>query len=323
MLKRRLCDAEFTWKLACEGPLLIADGRYEKEKSKEGEKEKSFPDKIFISRARSREEIRSKVRWDTPPQLSFYVPGTSLRGPFRAQAERILRSLLGDDGACDPFDMETEDPPRSCSKRLEVRRQDVPYAAICPACRLFGCAGAASRVQIADADIGGSFKSVYRDMIGIDRFTGGAYSGAKMRFHVLEDTAFETTVSVRNFELWQIGLLAYVFRDFTEGLVSIGFGKSKGFGQIRGEVTKVKLTYPAGRADGRVHHLGSLCPQDRENYDLAPDDPASVSLNELPASWPSLYKSYEVTDIGAFWRVVAPSFNAFVERREAARAETE
>ena len=46
MLKRRLCDAAFTWKLACEGPLLIADGRYEKEKEKEVEK--GFPDKVFV-----------------------------------------------------------------------------------------------------------------------------------------------------------------------------------------------------------------------------------------------------------------------------------
>lgn len=315
MLKRRLCDAAFAWKLACEGPLLIADGRYEKEKEREGEK--GFPDKVFISRARSRDEIRSKVRRDAPPQLPFYVPGTSLRGPFRAQAERILRSLLGEDGACDPFDMEAEDPPRSCSKRLDAARHAVPYAAVCPACRLFGCAGAASRIQIADADVGGSFRSVYRDMIGIDRFTGGVHSGANMRFHALENTAFETTVTVRNFELWQLGLLAYVFRDFADGLVSIGFGKSKGFGQVRGEVKAVTLSYPAGRADGRVHHLGSLCPGERAEYDLAPDEPASVPLRELPASQPSLYKTYEVTDLDAFWRAVAPAFNGFVERRAA------
>ena len=30
MLKRRLCEARFTWRLSCEGPLLIADGRYER-----------------------------------------------------------------------------------------------------------------------------------------------------------------------------------------------------------------------------------------------------------------------------------------------------
>jgi hypothetical protein len=30
MLKRKLCEARFEWKLTCKGPLLIADGRYEK-----------------------------------------------------------------------------------------------------------------------------------------------------------------------------------------------------------------------------------------------------------------------------------------------------
>lgn len=321
MLKRRLCDAAFTWKLTCEGPLLIADGRYDKEKEREGEK--GFPDKVFISRARSGDEIRSKVRRDVPPQLPFYVPGTSLRGPFRAQAERILRSLLAEEGACDPFDMES-DPPRSCSKLLDGKKHAFPYAAACPACKLFGCTGTASRVQIGDADVGGSFRSVYRDMIGIDRFTGGVHSGANMRFHALENTAFETTVAVRNFELWQLGLLAYVFRDFAEGLVAIGFGKSKGFGQVKGEVKAVTLSYPAGRADGKVQHLGSLCPaEERTAYGLAPFDAARAPLTEASTPQPSLYKTYAVADLAAFWAAVAPAFNDFAERRAAGQESSE
>ena len=48
MLKRRLCEARLTWRLSCEGPLLIADGRYEKKKTDDRGK---LPDKVFISRA--------------------------------------------------------------------------------------------------------------------------------------------------------------------------------------------------------------------------------------------------------------------------------
>lgn len=311
MLKRRLCEASFTWKLKCDGPLLIADGRYEKKKDEPND----YPQKVFISHARDAEEIRATVRRGAPLQLSFYVPGTSLRGPFRSQAERILRSLLSEGGACDPFDMQS-DPPRSCSKLLDSRRPSYPYAEACPACKLFGCTATASRIQFADAGITGS--SIYRDMIGIDRFTGGAYSGAKMRFHVLEGSTFQVAVAVRNFELWQLGLLAYVFRDFEDGLVPIGFGKSKGFGQVKGSVEKVMLTYPAGRCDGlKVEHLGSLCHE--PIYGLQPFEPPVVPLTRVADRGLSLFETFEVGDVHQFWSAVAPAFNDFITGRSIAQ----
>ena len=33
MLKRKLCEAVFEWELSCDGPLLIADGRYQAPKN--------------------------------------------------------------------------------------------------------------------------------------------------------------------------------------------------------------------------------------------------------------------------------------------------
>lgn len=209
----------------------------------------------------------------------LYIPGSSLRGAIRSELERMIPELgLG---------------LRSCTLFLADESKD--------ACLTASMA-----------------KQMYRDMIGIDRFTGGVHSGANMRFHALEGTTFETTVSVRNFELWQLGLLAYVFRDFAEGLVSIGFGKSKGFGQVKGEVKAVTLSYPSGRADGKVQHLGSLCPPEEcAGYGLAPFDALSVPMTELPVPQPSLYKTYAVADLDLFWQAAAPAFNDFVEKRAA------
>src|SRR5947209_13837609 len=118
MLKRRLCEARFTWRLRCEGPLLIADGRYEKEKDKG-----KSPDKVFVSRASQKEMKRKVAEVQTAEdlRLPFYVPGTSLRGPVRAQAERILRTVIASDpprSACDPFQNEPG-ATQSCSKRLD------------------------------------------------------------------------------------------------------------------------------------------------------------------------------------------------------------
>jgi CRISPR-associated RAMP protein (TIGR02581 family) len=320
MLKRKLCEAVFTWELRCEGPLLIADGRYEKPASQTN---KHYPDKMFISMADMEKEVLRSVRANSakaPESLPFYVPGTSLRGPFRGQAERIIRSLLPEDAksgmtACDPFEQDSENKPDtlSCSKRLEqvpVRK----YWAACPACKLFGCAGLASRIVFEDSKIQ-SYHSAYRDMIGIDRFTGGVYSSANMRFHVLEDATFSTKVMVTNFELWQLGLIAYVFQDFADELVPVGFGKTKGFGRVQGRVSEIILTYPVGKADGKIEHLGTLAATEQEHYDFDPAPAPPCGLEKQPNIGLSLYETFKVQDLDAFWVTVAPAFNTFLQAR--------
>lgn len=320
MLKCTLCQAKFEWTLTCEGPLLIADGRYEQPETI-GEAEKGkFPNKLFVSHNPTTDfKDRNKLHDPDGLKLRYYVPGTSLRGPFRAQAERIIRSLLPETArppltACDPFDMD-EKTLGSCSKLLDITQAKVPYAAACPACKLFGCTATASRVQFADADIRPGCRSVYRDMIGIDRFTGGAYPGAKMRTHALENTSFSTSVTVTNFELWQLGLLAYVFRDFADKLVPIGFGKTKGFGIVEGAVTKVTLTYPSSKAEAKIHHLASLAPEEIPHYGLEEVDAPPFSQWAEEAGGLGLYKTFTVANIEALWAAVAPAFNSFITAR--------
>lgn len=325
MLKKRLCVATFRWSLACDGPLLIADGRYQKEKKQEKD-----PDKVFISRA-SEAAVVARVKALRTGQgeleLPFYVPGTSLRGPLRSQAELIVRSLAPGDAeaprtACDPFEDGEENPAsKSCSARMDQMRPEVPYEAACPACKLFGCTGTASRVQLADADLEPGYRSVMRDMIGIDRFTGGVYSGANMRFHALEGARFTAAVVVRNFELWQLGLLAYVFRDFASGEVAIGFGKSKGFGRVEGRVEEVTLTYPAGRAEGHVEHLGSLASAgERERYGLDGAAAPACALEPTAGGGWSLYESFRVADLEGFQAAAAAAFNRYLAERFNAEA---
>lgn len=326
MLKRRLCEATFKWRLKCEGPLLIKDGRYTKY---EGEKEDRFPDCLFMSHAGKEEldKIAGKCN-DRPPDMSFFVPGTSIRGPFRALAERIIRSLLPENAspgltACDPFEQDRDNHIQTlgCSTRLESEADiQSKYAAVCPACKLFGCAGLASRIQFTDADIEQGYRSIYRDMIGIDRFTGGVYKGgdsgggANMLFHLLENTAFTTTITVINFELWQLGLMAYVFRDFEQGLAPIGFGKSKGFGRVKGSLEEIILTYPA--VYEHIEHMGSLMNSETERTYYGIEEYNAPCFDHFKAreTTLSLYQNLEVskTNTFAFLKTVAPAFNDYV-----------
>lgn len=325
MLKRRLCEARFEWHLKCDGPLLIADGRYKQPEADNEQDKGKFPDKLFISHNDPKDfNQRWKLADPGRLKLKYYVPGTSLRGPFRSQAERIIRSLAPEGAAppltaCDPFDMEAPEDrdPESCSKRLEKSAPEYPYKRACPACKLFGCTGTASRIHFEDADIKDGYYSVYRDMIGIDRFTGGVYSGANMRFHALENSSFRpTTVTVLNFELWQLGLLAYVFRDFEQGLVPIGFGKTKGFGLVTGKIQRITLSYPKARCDGKsIPHLGCLVSaEERSSYGFHDEPAVKFDLFTKKGTGPlGLYDAYDLEDCDAFWHIVAPIFDRFID----------
>lgn len=327
MLKRKLCEAVFTWELECEGPLLIADGRYKQPIAKNDDEKGAYPTALFISRQNPDTLGSNALKKPADLKLPYYVPGTSLRGPFRAQAERIIRTLAMENAmppytACDPFEQGDSKTLRSCSKCLE-KEFESKYKKACPACKLFGAAGLASRIIFTDATIP-KYNSVYRDMIGIDRFTGGAYTGggegggAKMRLHVLENTLFTTTITVTNFELWQLGLLAYVFRDFQDGLVPIGYGKTKGFGRVKGKVTGIMFAYPVGMNAGRtLHHLGSLASKEEvvsygldstlvQEFALQPPEPGRLQL----------YEVFKTDDFDTLAQRVTQVFNTFMNTRK-------
>ncbi len=184
-----------------------------------------------------------------------FIPGSSLKGVMRSYAEKITRTLRQrkNPACCNPFEKDTSKPDRACSSYFEEykNKKDIKklhateaYKMSCLICRLFGSTENASRLMIRDAYLknGCDTRIEKRSGVGIDRFTGGVASGP-FELGVVSNAEFETQIYIRNFELWQLGLLAYVFKDFEDGFVSIGYGKSRGFGKVIGKVNKVELRY--------------------------------------------------------------------------------
>jgi len=188
-----------------------------------------------------------------------FIPGSSLKGVIRSYAEKICRSLRDDPvPVCLPYmkpgeEQAGEARQASCGLRFEKYKKEnqvgtIPstdvYRLSCPICRLFGSHRFAGRLATSDAYLTEDFKSKStfvienRDGVAIDRFTGGAASGAKYDLEVLTRGEFGTTIEIRNFELWQLGLFALVLRDMEQGLVRIGSGKSRGLGRISVNVTR-------------------------------------------------------------------------------------
>jgi len=331
MLSQAINELTINLLLTAESPVLIKEGRFgdverrrwaeqhvrETQGFAEGTHEwtkeldkvrQRMPNAIPISHVQL-ETIRKAMLLDTPERISsavaelpFYLPGSSLRGAWRAHLERSLRSLdpPGFPRVCDPLlsrSSDGEEPyEESCSNRLEIQRKNIldnrlpshpPYRVSCPICRLFGNTVQASRLSISDAEReGGAGAIEERHHVRIDPRTGPA--DKPILFFGLKDYPFKTTLRLRNFELWQVRLLFELIRDLTLSKVLVGSGKSKGYGVLKGGWYRGGLTWFGRKpADTRLRGIAEhpeWGPQISEKYGLhAVADPP-----DLQGNWTSL-----------------------------------
>lgn len=232
MLKQMLNEARFTFFIQATGPILIKEGNTVNDKKETHQGEGQLMK--FVEDGNKR----------------VFIPGSSIKGVWRNWCENMARTISeGMPLACDPFN-DNSTKNQSCSKRLENLKNDnklkntaAIYASSCPICKLFGNTSLASRIKISDAYPLEAVNLKERDGIGIDRFTGGTSHGAKFKYQYLIGNTFKANIQIRNFELWQLGILGYIFKDFKEELVPIGFGKTRGLGKVKGTLGEADLNF--------------------------------------------------------------------------------
>ena len=276
--------------------------------------------------------------FDHAPLLATYdknarpvLPGSSLRGVLRSQAERIARTLatLADAGdgayfkshcpACNPLTTKTTAPVASCNsfvkdfvhtlsakERRKLEQKGVEDK-LCMACRLFGSPWNGSRLRVEDAYLkpGTEPKLKVMDFLAIDRFTGGGRDGAKFDAVALWQPEFKVRLFLENPQPWELGWLALTLRDLHEGLTTVGFGGAKGFGRMR--VHEPQLT------------LGYL--HDEDLTSLTGSDDARRALATLRPTEPTFSGLYRVLRYAqeqqAEWLVLANDWvNAFHEEMQ-------
>ena len=261
MLKQLVNECQIDFNINIEGPVLI----------KSGIETGGGPDMAFVTVFRNGGE-------------EVYLPGSSLKGMLRSHAERITRTLAPDNltVVCDPF-----------KTKCGANGKDNPdvYKRSCLICKLFGSTGFAGRLATEDAySDGHAPKPQQRDGVGIDRFSGGAARGAKFDLEVINEGVFATALHIRNFELWQLGLIGFVLQDLKDGFIRIGFGKSRGLGKISGEIKQVRLHFLGANipqlSDGKlpIRGIGSLFPESESYGMVTPDETAIEFTHELQSN---------------------------------------
>lgn len=281
MLLQAVNECEVTLMLKAVSPLLVKDGRYSQEErdawARNPEAKTAMPNMVPISRA-SLGELRAALSSGDPlgqvQKLSFFLPGSSLRGAWRSHLERVLRGLDSPDKmrVCDPFE---EDLPQDSCSSYATRFRDtvedlpankekppvIPYRLSCPVCKLFGNTLQGGRLKLTDGErIRPSEGTVIaREHVRIDRASGQVARGVLFKIFALQSASFRVALNLRNFELWHLQLLGALFGELKRGMVPLGSGKNKGYGRVECVVDQVRLTAfgldkPADALHGVAEH---------------------------------------------------------------------
>lgn len=240
MLKKITNEAYFTVIITTTGPLLV----------KSGHATVSGPDMTPVLTYRNN-------------TMEAYIPGSSLKGVFRSHLEKLVCSMKPQvvcypfanveghesdsaqrqsdykDSCGEMFNKRAKNAKSDAERRTLEARTDIVYADSCPTCRLFGSTSFIGRVAISDAYLPKETKgsTELRDGVGIDRLTGGASHGAKFDLQVVSTgVSFATTIHLRNFEIWQLGMLFAVLQDMEDELIRIGSGRSRGLGMVTAKI---------------------------------------------------------------------------------------
>ncbi len=222
---------------------------------------------------------------------TVYLPGSSLKGTLRAQAERILGAAGRP--VCDPIDGIHSHCFKRAQQIASQRKVRLTPPLIfehqCDACRTFGSLRVAGRIAISDAlpwsldaertgdadamraGAADANRTERRTQVTIDRKTGAARPAAQFDLEVVTRGTFAAEVHLRNFELWQLGLVAVALADLDDGTARIGGGKSRGFGFVDATIRRLRIEMsPAAE---RLSGVAALCTKRaRTEFTLVRDD---------------------------------------------------
>lgn len=223
-------------------------------------------------------------------QGKIYIPGPSLKGVVRAQAERICRSLDGEDLqrkkqqqrvnvfgdneprvplADNPLGSGTkysglDDMDYSSGRAIEdmklppdANRTAIVYRRSSFVSQIFGHTSLAGRARFADAQSNDLKPEDVeeRNGVAIDRIYGSVAVGP-FNYEVVIGGTFTSRIDFKNLTLAQLGLLGLALRDLAEGRVGIGFGKSRGLGRVKVTFNEMALRYPTCTLNNGLSLLG-------------------------------------------------------------------
>lgn len=253
MLKKNLSEMRIRFDIIPTGPILIKSGI-------EGGADPTLPDMNFVRTVHP-------VSGDS----TVYLPGSSLKGIFRSYAEKIANTvgLKIEDIVAHP----------DAYENLKKKTDNEIYKYSDCIAKLFGSQILASRIKFKDAFPEDDVTIEHRTNVSISRTLGSVQAGP-FNMEVVTKGKFKAEVIVRNFELWQVGLIGLVLRDLSNGHIKIGYAKTRGLGDVKIALDEIEIdiTYSKPNYDpqfynesigkGAVLGLDSLLKNESDSYGI-------------------------------------------------------
>ncbi|MBW2071437.1 MAG: hypothetical protein JRI89_09290 [Deltaproteobacteria bacterium] len=228
---------------------------------------------------------------------TVYIPGSSIKGVVRGFVEKALRTVdphpdqpgpkHHDDWrwACATFEAKEEERKDkikwNCPRFLDEVREKMGrellsweiYANSCGACRIFGHTRLRGRAAFTDLIPTDEVATEIRYGVAISRLTHAVAHGP-FEMEAAVTGTFKGHLVLENYEIWQLGLLASALEAMNQGLVKVGFGKNRGFGEVEVTVTEARMDEVATAADMSVlRGLGAFGNgSQQQDYGLSPPE---------------------------------------------------
>ncbi|WP_298490575.1 RAMP superfamily CRISPR-associated protein [uncultured Chloroflexus sp.] len=286
MHKTRYNALNLTLHLSPKGPLLIKVGGLSADPT--------LPDMPFVR------------TYHPEKGETIYIPGSSLKGVVRGFVEKALRTIdscpdrpgpaYHNDWkwSCATFEAkkeEREDRAKwNCPqflaellKEKQTQERDLfsweIYANSCGACRIFGHTRLKGRASFTDLLPVDEVKTEIRYGVAISRLSHAVAHGP-FEMEVAVSGTFQGHLVLENFEIWQLGLLALAMESMNQGLVKVGFGKNRGFGEVTVTVQEAWLDEVTPATEATVWRgLAAFITEDeKERYGLA----TPTGINGMP-----------------------------------------
>jgi hypothetical protein len=144
---------------------------------------------------------------------------------------------------------------------------------------------------------------------------------------VTEGTTFSTDIHLRNFEIWQLGMLFVIIQDMEDELIRIGSGRSRGLGKVKASINEqdegshkggvllsTARTSNNGEKEDELWGLGRWLGEEAITYGTRRDDMLRLSLPVV--HMPSGIRNTRIFKGEALNNLKGQSIEAFVTRMQ-------
>ena len=225
-----------------------------------------------------------------------YIPGSSLKGVFRAASEFIAKSnnldvcALGED-CKNKYDKELQ----RLMKEMDINGIRAHLSKYCLICKMYGAATFRSHINFEDAyppDGHIPSRSV-KTGIAIDRKSGAVKGRALYQVEFVNPGAiFNQTTSFFNVPNYGIGLFLEVIDYINSGFIKIGGFKSRGFGRVSIKPKKLEGFVIIDGEHKNVEDVQDLPPVDGDDESVKISGLDESGLISLMKNFREVWRNY-------------------------------